>query len=72
LVKVPELPPFVVAKPKYTDFPDILFKSKVTKTSSADYVFFLMKDREVVNRAVREGATLATELDEEIPSFRNN
>lgn len=52
-----------VAKRRYTNHPDILFKNSVLKRHTEDYNVFVMKDKESRRKAVREGALPLEELD---------
>lgn len=46
---------YVVAKEKYTNHPDVLFKKSVLKADDGGYNLFLMQDRAAVNAAVTSG-----------------
>ena len=48
---------FCVVYPKYTDHPDVLFKTAVLQRSKRDKHLFLLKDRLSVEQAVNNGAT---------------
>lgn len=67
LVPIEDLDPFVVAKRNYTDFPEILFKRSVAKTSEGDYTFFLMQDEATAEQAVNEGASHLSAMDADNP-----
>ena len=62
-IVVEEVEPFCVVKRKYTDHPDVLFKTAVAKQSSGDHTVFLLKDRLSVEQAVEQGATRLTDAD---------
>jgi hypothetical protein len=63
LVPVTELEEFVVAKRKYTDHPDFLFRNAVLQRDSPDYNLFLMKDQSAVEQAIVNGAIPLTETN---------
>lgn len=63
LVDVPDVEEFVVAKRKYTDHPDVLFKQSVVRTSAMDYNLFLMQDKDAVEHAITNGAVPISALD---------
>ena len=46
---------YVVAKKKYTDHPDVLFKRSVLRDDDGGYNLFLMQDRAAVDAAVTSG-----------------
>ena len=62
-VVVEEVEPFCVVKRKYTDHPDILFKTAVAKQSTGDHTVFLLKDQLSVEQAVEQGATQLSDTD---------
>jgi hypothetical protein len=62
-VVVEEVEPFCVVKRKYTDHPDILFKTAVAKQSTGDHTVFLLKDQLSVEQAVEQGAARPSDTD---------
>ena len=62
-VVVDDVEPFCVVKRKYTDHPDVLFKTAVAKQSTGDHTVFLLRDRLSVDQAVEQGATRVAETD---------
>ena len=54
---------FCVVYPKYTDHPDVLFKTAVLQRSKRDKHLFLLKDRLSVEQAVNNGATRLADTD---------
>jgi hypothetical protein len=60
---VEEVEPFCVVKQKYTDHPDILFKTAVAKQSTGDHTVFLLKDQLSVEQATEQGATRLSDTD---------
>jgi hypothetical protein len=66
-VPVEEVEPFCVVKQKYTDHPDILFKTAVAKHSVSDHTAFLLKDQLSVEQAIEQGATRLAETDLDSP-----
>ena len=62
-VVVEEVEPFCVVKRKYTDHPDVLFKTAVAKQASGDHTVFLLKDQLSVEQAIEQGATRLTDAD---------
>ena len=66
-VVVDDVEPFCVVKRKYTDHPDVLFKTAVAKRATGDHTVFLLKDRLSVEQAVEQGATRLEETDRPVP-----
>jgi len=58
---------FCVVYPKYTDHPDVLFKTAVLQRSKRDKHLFLLKDRFSVEQAVNNGATRLADTDLDTP-----
>jgi hypothetical protein len=58
---------FCVVYPKYTDHPDVLFKTAVLQRSKRDKHLFLLKDRLSVEQAVNNGATRLADTDLDTP-----
>ena len=54
---------FCVVYPKYTDHPDVLFKTAVLQRSKRDKHLFLLKDQLSVEQAVDNGATRLADTD---------
>jgi len=54
---------FCVVYPKYTDHPDVLFKTAVLQRSKRDKHLFLLKDQLSVEQAVNNGATRLADTD---------
>ena len=54
---------FCVVYPKYTDHPDVLFKTAVLQRSKRDRHLFLLKDRLSVEQAVNNGAKRLADTD---------
>ena len=54
---------FCVVYPKYTDHPDVLFKTAVLQRSKRDKHLFLLKDQLSVEQAVNNGATRLVDTD---------
>ena len=54
---------FCVVYPKYTDHPDVLFKTAVLQRSKRDRHLFLLKDQLSVEQAVNNGATRLADTD---------
>ena len=63
LVIQSQIDEYVVAKKRYTDHPDVLFKQSVARQKTSDYTLFLMKDRDAVEQACRQGAIPVAEID---------
>lgn len=63
LIDVLDVEEFVVAKRKYTDHPDVLFKQSIVRTSAMDYNLFLMQDEDAVEHAITNGAIPISALD---------
>lgn len=61
-VIVEDIKSHCVAKRRYTDHPDVLFKHSVLKRHTEDYNVFVMKDKENRDKAIREGALPLEEL----------
>lgn len=55
-----------VAKRRYTNHPDVLFKNSVLKRHTENYNVFVMKDKESRKKAVEKGALPLSELDLDI------
>ena len=66
-VVVDDIEPFCVVKRKYTDHPDVLFKTAVAKQSIGNHTVFLLKDQLSVEQAVEQGATRLEETDVAVP-----
>lgn len=58
---------YVVVVQKYTNHPENIFKDSVFQRGDGDYNFFLLKDRDAVEQATRNGATRLTHTDLERP-----
>lgn len=56
---------FCVVYPKYTDHPDVLFKTAVLQRSKRDKHLFLLKDQLSVEQAVNNGAKRLADTDME-------
>ena len=54
---------FCVVYPKYTDHPEVLFKTAVLQRSKRDKHLFLLKDQLSVEQAVNNGATRLADTD---------
>ena len=66
-VVVEDIDRFCVVKRKYTDHPDVLFKTAVAKQSSGDHTVFLLKDQLSVEQAIEQGVTQLENTDLEAP-----
>lgn len=67
LVVVDAVDEFVVAVRQYTAHPDKIFKRSVMQRSADGYNFFLLTDRDAVERALEDGAERLGDVDAENP-----
>lgn len=63
LVVVDDPEPFAVVCRKYRSHPENVFKASVFRRSAGDYTVFVLRDRDSVETAVRQGATPLAETD---------
>jgi hypothetical protein len=63
LTVVDDVEQFCVVKQKYTDHPDVLFKTSVLQRQQRDHTVFLMKDQLSVEQAVNHGVTRLADTD---------
>lgn len=67
LIVVEDVEPYTVVKRKYSTHPKVLFAASVLHRSLGRFNCFVLKDRESVETAVREGATPIAETDLDLP-----
>lgn len=66
-IVVEDAEPYTVVKRKYSNHPTVLFSASVLHRSLDRFNCFVLKDRESVETAVREGATPIAETDLDVP-----
>jgi hypothetical protein len=70
LVVVRDFDPYVVVVRKYRAHPENVFKAAVYQWSTSEYNCFLLKDRDAVETALAQGATLLAETNVDLESAR--